>query len=115
MTMEKEKELTDELKDYVLDPSKDYRQKLTMWRVDEHGNLIWVKTKFGTNKSYYVIAKEELKDDEWLTHMRGKMDPDEFGEFACAYFKACEMAGITELKVKLRGEFNRSFKYADED
>ena len=24
--MEKEKEMTDELKDYLLDPSKDYRQ-----------------------------------------------------------------------------------------
>lgn len=113
--MEKEKELTDELKDYILDPSKDYRQKLTMWRVDEHGNLIWVKTKFGTNKSYYIIEKSRLKEDDWLTHMRGKMDADEFGEFACAYFKACEMAGIKELKVTLRGEFNRAFKYADEE
>ena len=58
--MEKEKELTVDLKDYVLDPSKDYRQKLTMWRVDENGNLIWVKTKFGTNKSYYIIEKSRL-------------------------------------------------------
>ena len=113
--MEKEKELTDELKDYILDPSKDHRQKLNMWRVDKDGNLIWLKNKFGTNKSYYVIMKEELMDDEWLTHMRGKMDADEFGEFACAYFKACEMAGITELKVTLRGEFNRAFKFADEE
>ena len=113
--MEKEKELTDELKDYILDPSKDYRQTLTMWRVDEHGNLIWVKTKFGTNKSYYIIEKSQLTEDDWLTHMRGKMDTDEFGEFACAYFKACEMAGIKELKVSLRGEFNRSFKFADEE
>ena len=113
--MEKGKELTDELKDCILDPSKDYRQRLTMWRVDEHGNLIWVKTKFGTNKSYYIIEKSRLMEDDWLTHMRGKMDADEFGEFACAYFKACEMAGIKELKITLRGEFNRSFKYADEE
>ena len=124
--MEKEKELTDELKDiisdpsydlndYLLDPSKDYRQTLTMWRVDKHGNLIWVKTKNGTNKSYYIIEKSQLTEDDWLTHMRGKMDVDEFGEFACAYFKACEMAGIKELKVTLRGEFNRSFKFADEE
>ena len=54
-------------------------------------------------------------NDDWLTHMRGKMDADEFGEFACAYFKACEMVGIKELKITLRGEFNRSFKYADEE
>ena len=124
--MEKEKELTDELKDiisapsydlndYLLDPSKDYRQTLTMWRVDKHGNLIWVKTKNGTNKSYYIIEKSQLTEDDWLTHMRGKMDVDEFGEFACAYFKACEMAGIKELKVTLRGEFNRTFKFADEE
>ena len=38
--MEKEKELTDELKDYILDPSKDYRQTLTMWRVDKEGNIL---------------------------------------------------------------------------
>ena len=124
--MEKEKELTDELKDivldpsydlndYLLDPSKDYRQTLTMWRVDKDGNLVWVKTKNGTNKSYYIIVKEELTNDDWLTHMRGKMDADEFGEFACAYFKACEMAGIKELKITLRGEFDRSFKFADEE
>ena len=113
--MEKEKELNDELKYYMLDPSKDYREKLTMWRVDEHGNLIWIKNKNGTNRSFYVIEKSQLMEDDWLTHMRGKMDTDEFGEFACAYFKACEMAGIKELKITLRGEFNRSFKYADEE
>ncbi|MBO4802714.1 MAG: hypothetical protein J5545_12760 [Bacteroidaceae bacterium] len=113
--MEKHKELTDELKDYILDPSKDYRQTLTMWRVDKDGNLVWVKTKNGTNKSYYIIVKEELTNDDWLTHMRCKMDADEFGEFACAYFKACEKAGIKELKITLRGEFDRSFKFADEE
>lgn len=113
--MGKEKELTDELKDYILDPSKDYRQTLTMWRVDKDGNLVWLKNKYGTNKSYYIIEKKELMDDDWLTHMRGKMDADKFGEFACAYFKACEMAGIKELKVTLRGEFNQSFKFADEE
>ena len=113
--MEKEKEMTDELKDYILDPSKDYRQTLTMWRVDKDGNLVLVKTKNGTNKSYYIIEKSQLAEDDWLTHMRGKMDVDEFGEFACAYFKSCEMAGIKELKVKLRGEFNRAFKFADEE
>ena len=113
--MAKEKEMTDELKDFIIDPSKDYRQILTMWRVDEDGNLIWVKTRNGTNKSYYIIEKSQLKDGDWLTYMRGKMDADEFGEFACAYFKACEMAGITELKVKLRGEFDRSFKFADKE
>ena len=50
--MEKEKEQNDELKDYILDPSKDYRQTLTMWRVDKHGNLIWMKDKYGNNKSF---------------------------------------------------------------
>ena len=113
--MEKEKELTDKLKDYIIDPSKDYRQTLTMWRVDKHGNLIWVKDKYANNKSFYVIEKKELIDEDWLTHMRGKLDVVDFGEFACAYFKACEMAGITELKITLRGEFNRSFKFADEE
>lgn len=104
-----------DLSDCVLDPSKDYRQTLTMWRVDKDGNLVWVKNKYGTNKSFYVIMKEELTNDDWLTHMRGKLDVDEFGEFAYAYFKACEMAGITELKITLRGDFNRSCKFANED
>lgn len=113
--MEKEKELADELKDHVLDFSKDYRKTLAMWRVDKDGNLVWVKTKFGTNKTYYIIEKSRLTEDDWLSHMRGKMDVDEFGEFVCAYFKACEMAGIKELKITLRGEFNRDFKYADEE
>ena len=113
--MDNEKKLTDELKDYILDPSKDYRQTLTMWRVDKHGNLIWMKDKYGNNKSFYVIEKEELTDEDWLTHMRGKLDTADFGEFVCAYFKACEMSGIAELKVTLRGEFNRSFKFADEE
>ena len=113
--MEKKKELSDELNVYFIDPTKDYRQTITMWRVDKRGNLVWVKDKFGNNKSYYVIAKEELTDDDWLTHMHGKLDAADFGEFACAYFKACEMAGIKELKVTLRGEFNRSFKFADEE
>ena len=111
----KKQDLSDNLKDHMLDPTKDYRKELTMWRVDKDGNLIWLKNKFGTNKSYYIIQKKELSESDWLTHMRGKMDSDEFGEFACAYFKACEMAGITELKVTLRGEFNFSFKFPDED
>ena len=113
--MDKDKEMSDELKDFILDLSKDYREKLTMWRVDKHGNLIWLKNKYGIDKSDYIIEKRELMEDDWLTHMRGKMDTDEFGEFACAYFKACEMAGIKELKVALRGEFNQSFKFADEE
>ena len=113
--MEQNKNVSDELKDCILDPTKNYRYKLTMWKVNKHGDLIWVKDKFGHKKSYYVIEKERLREADWLTHMRGKMDADEFGEFACAYFKACEMAGITELKVELRGEFNLSLKFANED
>lgn len=113
--MEQNKNVSDELKDCILDPKKDYRHKLTMWQVNKHGDLVWVKDKRGHNRSYYVIEKERLTEGDWLTHMRGKMDADEFGEFACAYFKACEMAGITELKVTLRGEFNMAFKFADED
>ena len=83
--------------------------------MDEHGNLIWLKNKYGTDKSDYIIEKNRLTEDDWLTHMRGKMDTDEFGEFVCAYFKACEMAGIKELKVTLRGDFDSSFKNADEE
>jgi hypothetical protein len=113
--MEQNKNLLDDLKDCIIDPTEDYRQKLTMWKVNKHGDLVWVKDKFGHNKSYYVIEKERLAEDDWLTHMRGKMDADEFGEFACAYFKACEKAGITQLKVTLCGEFDMAFKFADED
>lgn len=113
--MEQNKEVDELFKECIFDPTKDYRHKLTMWRVNKHGDLIWVKNKYGHNMSYYIIEKERLMEGDWLTHMRGKMEPAEFGEFAFAYFKACEMAGITELKVTLRGEFNMTCKFADEE
>lgn len=108
------KELPDELKNLLLDPSNDDQKTLTMWRVDKNGNLVWVKNKYGNDKSDYIIEKSRLTEDDWLTHMKDKMDVDEYGEFVCAYFKACEMAGIKELKITLRGDFNEAFKYADE-
>lgn len=107
-------EMPDELKQYVFDPSKDYREKLTMWKVNKNGDLVWVKTKQGADKSYYIIPKERLAENDWLSHMKEKMEADEFGQFVCAYFKACEMAGIKELKIKLYG-FDIGFKFADED
>ena len=108
------KELPDELKNLLLDPSNDDQKTLTMWRVDKNGNLVWVKNKYGNDTSDYIIEKSHLTEEDWLTHMKEKMDVNEFGEFVCAYFKACEMAGIKELKITLRGDFNEAFKYADE-
>lgn len=108
------KELPDELKNLLLDPSNDNQKTLTMWRVDKDGTLVWVKDKYGNNRSHFGIEKSRLTEEDCLTHMKEKMDVDEYGEFVCAYFKACEMAGIKELKITLRGDFNEDFKYADE-
>ena len=97
-----------------IDPAKDYREVIDMWKVNKDGDLVWVKNKYGHNKSYYIITKERLNEEDWLSHMNEKMDAAEFGQFVCAYFKACEMAGIKELKVELRG-FNLSYKFSDEE
>lgn len=38
-----------------------------MWRVDKDGNLVWVKTMNGTDKSYYIITamSRPTKDGFW--------------------------------------------------
>lgn len=102
-----------DLKDYLLDPSKDYRTTLKYWRVDKHGNLIWVKTKNGTRKGFYIIRKSELTDCDWISHMKTKLDLDEFADFLAGYFTVLERNGIQSIKVRIYG-FAHSFKFADE-
>lgn len=111
--MENEKEMPDELKDCMLDFSKDYRRELKHWKIDKDGNLIWLFNKYGTNKSYYVITKERLSEDDWLSHMKEKLDNDEYGEFVYAYLAACERAGIRELTINIYG-FDGNCKFANE-
>jgi len=110
--MAKENENID-LAKKLLEQFEACRETLTMWRVDEYGNLQWVTDKYGRDRTYYVIEKNRLKRDYLLSHMISKMDANEFGQFVCAYFKACEMAGITELEVSLSGVFDRDFKFGD--
>ena len=112
--MKQNKEIHEGLKECLLDPTKDYRRELKHWKVDKDGNLVWLTDKQGNDKSYYVITKDELNDEDWLSHMKGKFDNEMFGEFVCAYFKACEMAGIYELKVSIFN-FNDTCKFADEE
>ena len=54
---------------------------------------------------------ERLAEDDWISHMRAKTK--DFGEFVAAYLKACELAGITKLNIRIY-EFACSHRYADE-
>lgn len=90
-----------------LDFTKDYRIELKNWKINENGDLV------RTTKFHYTITKDRLKEEDWLSHMAGKLNNEEYGEFVRAYFKACEMAGIKELNVHIYG-MDSSCKFIDE-
>ena len=58
-----------------------------------------------------LIERERLAEDDWISHMRAKIK--DFGEFVAAYLKACELAGIMVLNIRIY-EFACSHRYADE-
>lgn len=109
-----EKQIKDEIKNVELsdclveiDPTKDYRIPLEHYKVNEHGDLLtWYWGKW-----HVLIERERLAEDDWISHMRAKTK--DFGEFVSAYLKACELAGIKELKIRVY-EFACSHRYADE-
>lgn len=108
--MEQEiKEMTKgiDLSDCLLDFTKDYREVLEHYTINEHGDLMVLRG----NKWHILIERERLSEDDWISHRKGKCR--NFGEFVAAYLKACELAGITELSIRLY-EFSCSYRYANE-
>ena len=90
-----------------IDSTKDYRKPLAHYKANRHGDLLtWY-----WNKWHVLIKRERLAEDDWISHMRAKTK--DFGEFVAAYLKACELAGITKLNIRIY-EFACSHRYADE-
>lgn len=90
----------------MFDPNKDYRHEIKGWRVDKYGDLVYYD-EHGNEK--YWIQKHRLTEEDWISHM-GQKGWVMLSEFIPAYFKACEMAGIKELTVKLYG-WNEGYKF----
>jgi hypothetical protein len=100
--------MKENFKDYLLDPSKDYRRELSKFKVNLRGDLLIMRN----NRWESLIKRERLTDDDWISHERTKLDIKDFGEFVCAYLKALERLGIKNLRISIYG-FNDSCKYAD--
>lgn len=95
-----------------IDPSKDYRRELNQFRVNKRGDLLINRGRTKFNDGWEIlIPKNRLNECDWISHMRQKAYMD-FGEFVCAYLKACELAGIKNLNISIYG-FNYACKYAD--
>ena len=101
----------------LLDISKDYdecRPRLNNFKVNRRGDLLIHRNRTKTNDGWEVlINRERLAEDDWISHLNTKGYLD-FGEFVVAYLKACERANIKMLEVRLYGEFDYKYKFADE-
>lgn len=109
---DEEKKMIESIECEFIDPSKDYRKPLNQFKVI-HGNLLINRGRTKLNDGWEIlIPKNRLNECDWISHMRQKSYMD-FGEFVCAYLKACELAGIKNLNISIYG-FNYACKYADE-
>ena len=100
--------------EHVVKPPFPEKPKIRQWKVNKDGDLVRIKTKEGKRK-HYVIAKSRLTEPDWVSHMLSKFtDFDEYGEFVCAYLKACEMAGIKNIQIRLWGDFNEIYDFSNE-
>lgn len=97
-----------DFKKYLLDPSIDYRKRLVNFRLNKRGDLL-IK-RFGQWEC--LIEKERMTEPDWIAHLVEKQRVQDFGEFVCAYLKALERMGVTNLNISLYG-FDYAFKYAD--
>lgn len=98
----------DEFKEFLIDPSVDYRRELSRFRVNGRGDLLFMQN----NRWEIMISHERLTECDWISHMVGKSYVT-FGEFVAAYLKALERVGIRNLNIAVYG-FDDSFKFADE-
>ena len=97
-----------ELKNYFLDPSLDYRRELNQYKVNQRGDLFIREN----NRWESLISRERLVEPDWIAHLCGRLSNREFGEFVCAYMKALEIAGVKNLTIAIYG-FDSACKYAD--
>ncbi|MBQ3944532.1 MAG: hypothetical protein II670_02860 [Alphaproteobacteria bacterium] len=100
-------EIKQELQKYLLDPSKDYRKRLSGFKVNNHGDLLIKR-----NKWEVLILKEHLANENWLSIMTKERGMN-YGQFVRAYFLACEKAGIQQMVIKISG-FKDSYLYEGE-
>lgn len=72
---------------------KDFKDFNEDWYVGLNGDLLGKRTG-------YHIPHYDLERDHWFVHLKDKMwfDAD---TFLPAYFKACEMAGIKVVKLRI--------------
>ena len=71
----------------------DFRYFNEDWCIGLYGDMF-------DRRTGYLIHHDELKKDHWYVHLRDKMwfDAD---TFLPAYFRACEMAGIKVVKLRI--------------
>ena len=102
-----------DISDCWIDPSKDYRRELNLFRVNKRGDLLIHRDRTKLNDGWEIlIPRNRLTESDWISHMRQKAYMN-FGEFVCAYLKALEMAGVKTLNIVIYG-FDYACKYADE-
>ena len=87
-----------------LDPTKDYRETIKHWQVDEDGDLVF--------DGWYRISRDRLAEPDWISHIRSKTWCN-LNDFIPAYLKACEMAGIKSLTISLYG-WDSGYKFEGE-
>lgn len=97
-----------ELKNYFLDPSLDYRRELSQYKVNLRGDLLIREN----NRWECLISRERLTEPDWIAHLCGRLSNRQLGEFVCAYMKALERLGVKSLNTAIYG-FDTACKYAD--
>ena len=58
----------DEFKEFLIDPSVDYRRELSRFRVNGRGDLLFMQN----NRWEIMISHERLTECDWISHMVGK-------------------------------------------
>lgn len=103
-----------DISDCWLDYTKDYRRRLSQFKVNKRGDLLILRNRTKLNNGWEIlIPRNRLTEEDWISHYRTKAYIDDFGDFVRAYFKALEKIGVRYLNVQIFG-FDYSSKFADE-
>lgn len=84
------------LNEFTITPSmcsKNYFLHLKQWSVDREGNMTYKKK----NNAEYCIEKSRLTEEDWIEHLLGSRD---MNEFIPAYLYALYKADIKEVRCK---------------